>query len=93
MGVATLFRSSNRMIRTTDLGAKELLPTMTIEMPSADTDFLPGSRDVNIILMVQEHVPRRLEMIHKELQEMRERQQKLEHESRTLQRLFEALEG
>lgn len=99
MSIATLFRSSEvlpvgsaRMVRSTDAGAKEHLPTMTIDMPIPSTNFLPGSHDVNIILMIKEHVPRRIDSIHKELEIMRHRQQELEREASILHRLYDALE-
>lgn len=85
-----MFRS--KMARTTDEGARELIPDVTMDIPCPDPQILPGSMDVNILLLVQEHVPRRLDEIHNELQGLHQRREKLEKESRTLQRLFGALE-
>lgn len=90
--MSTLFKRKPSMVRTTDPNARELIPDITMDVPCPEPMNLPGSHDVNILLVVQEHVPRRLDEIHKELLELNLRREKLEKESRTLQRLFGALE-
>lgn len=77
---------------TTEERNRELIPDVNMDIPCPEPMNLPGSHDVNILLLVREHVPRRLDEIQKELNGIRDRQSRLEAESRTLQRLFGALE-
>jgi len=69
-----------------------LIPDGTLEIPCPDPQILPGSHDVNILLVVREHAPRRMEEIKMELLELYGRREKLEKEARILQRLIDALE-
>lgn len=90
--MTTLFKRKPKMVQTTDPNARELIPDITMDIPCPEPVNLPGSRDVNILLVVREHAPRRMDEIKMELLELYGRQQKLEKESLILQRLINALE-
>ena len=66
---------------------------VTIQMPLPPVQEMElGGSDVNLVLMVQEQVPRRLTMIDKELKEMESRTAKLVSERVKLERLLKAVE-
>lgn len=71
---------------------EELLPPVVTMENIPLPPPLPGSQDVNLILMVKEHGPKRIDVIDKELQEMETRTARLVAERSTLERLIKAVE-
>lgn len=59
------------------------LETLPDDIPSSQN----GSFDVNLILMVSEHGPRRIKDIEKEIESLAERVRRLEAEKDTINRL------
>lgn len=51
-----------------------------------------GSRDVNLVRMIEDHAPARIEEISKEIDRYQERIEKLRHEADTLVKLLEVAE-
>lgn len=60
-------------------------------LPPTMQELLGGS-DVNLVLMIKEHVPPRIEAIEKEIRTLRDRTSALVAERETLTRLYAALE-
>lgn len=66
------------------------IPVSSAEMPLPRFDDMQtGGHDVNIILMVKEHAPKRIGQINDEMNVMQEKMKKLEAERELLQQLHE----
>lgn len=70
----------------------DITPISTAEfpVPEYEPDLL-GGHDVNIILMVQEHAPRRVKEIETQIRDLSERIHKLNAEKDTLNKLIAAI--
>jgi len=70
----------------------ELLPLSTGEFQIPAMDSLQtGGHDVNLILMVKEHAPRRLENIDREVKKLQKQMQDLQREAEVIGKLYEVV--
>ena len=67
-------------------------PISTAELPIPRLDDMhTGGHDVNLILMVKEHAPRRLDNIEKELAKLQKQMQDLQNEASIITKLYEVV--
>lgn len=60
--------------------------------PTSEALSTSGSRDVNLVRMIEDHAPARIGEIVKEIDRYQERIEKLRHEADTLSKLLEVAE-
>lgn len=68
------------------------IPISTAELPLPRFDDMQtGGHDVNIVLMIKEHAPRRIDQINDEVTTLQERMRKLEAERELLHKLYDVV--
>lgn len=68
------------------------IPISTAELPIPRFDDMQtGGHDVNIVLMIKEHAPRRIDQINDEVTTLQERMKKLEAERELLHKLYDVV--